>query len=635
MTLRNSILLLTLSLFACNSSTFSQQFLRLHDYVQNGNVEQYLTDFKSGSEANPSIGESNSGIPENMSPMGTSYIEPELQWNYRNYFGEIGETNTGCNEVCYLENGHKIVTAGKTIGFVSFIVLNPDTGEELAITPVTSLGFGINTQFIYDMTVDNDGNILAVGGCGSGSNPNYFDILLVKYDPVNYDTIWAKPLAMENGFYMDYGTGVTVDSDNNIIVSAVCETTQPGNIPTCGVFKLNTNGDLLWEKFFGDMGAGYHVITDDNSNIYVDADIISPYEASFFKLDPDGNEIWSNGTSSVWNNPLWAYNLTLGSDGKLFACGFSHPDTTTTGKDFAVGQVDSQSGEWIWINNSINGYADTSDYCHHLVYDETTNTVCGAGTIVNELDINALFENICIAGYDASNGEKKWEYNFDGNPDKKYAMDHIYDIVLDPSGYVVATGEAFDAFYSYGTPTPTLPTMQDWFTVKLDIQNGDVQWLYLLDEQLQNFPDAIGPQVGASVDVNPSNGNVFNGGYIFNYTNSTLTHEYTVLKFSNTAVNISEKSGINDLPVNSFPNPFSEEISINFRLQLPEHAHIVIKNTEGKTIRTLHNGKLSAGDHSIKWDGKNSCGKLLPNGMYFCSLIIGDQTHATKIILQR
>ncbi|MBH31520.1 MAG: hypothetical protein CMG71_05960 [Candidatus Marinimicrobia bacterium] len=86
----------------------------------------------------------------------------------------------------------------------------------------------------------------------------------------------------------------------------------------------------------------------------------------------------------------------------------------------------------------------------------------------------------------------------------------------------------------------------------------------------------------------------------------------------------------------NFPNPFNEQTVIRF--DLPESAlvSLVIYDIEGKRIRTLEDHSvLSAGYHAKPWDGLDNNGDPVSSGEYVCSLKVGINYQAIKMVLLR
>ncbi|MDP3024368.1 MAG: S8/S53 family peptidase [candidate division Zixibacteria bacterium] len=83
----------------------------------------------------------------------------------------------------------------------------------------------------------------------------------------------------------------------------------------------------------------------------------------------------------------------------------------------------------------------------------------------------------------------------------------------------------------------------------------------------------------------------------------------------------------------NFPNPFNLATNISFYLSEKSEVNLTIYNVLGEKVRTLINGILDAGSHSITWDGKNETGSVVASGIYFYRLNAGDQVMTKKMSL--
>jgi len=70
----------------------------------------------------------------------------------------------------------------------------------------------------------------------------------------------------------------------------------------------------------------------------------------------------------------------------------------------------------------------------------------------------------------------------------------------------------------------------------------------------------------------------------------------------------------------SRPNPMAGETVISFNLPGAERATLSILDPTGRLVRTLHDGLLPAGAHSVRWDGRDARGADMPAGVYFYRL---------------
>ena len=68
------------------------------------------------------------------------------------------------------------------------------------------------------------------------------------------------------------------------------------------------------------------------------------------------------------------------------------------------------------------------------------------------------------------------------------------------------------------------------------------------------------------------------------------------------------------------PNPFNPVTRIDYTLQKNEFVIIEIYNIAGEKIATLVKDVVSAGRHSIMWNGKNQLSKPVPSGLYLCRI---------------
>lgn len=65
------------------------------------------------------------------------------------------------------------------------------------------------------------------------------------------------------------------------------------------------------------------------------------------------------------------------------------------------------------------------------------------------------------------------------------------------------------------------------------------------------------------------------------------------------------------------PNPFNHQTKINFSLLRPEKITLNIYNGLGRHIRTLVNGTIPTGTHTLVWNGREQNGTPMETGIYF------------------
>lgn len=85
----------------------------------------------------------------------------------------------------------------------------------------------------------------------------------------------------------------------------------------------------------------------------------------------------------------------------------------------------------------------------------------------------------------------------------------------------------------------------------------------------------------------------------------------------------------------NYPNPFNPETVISYSLPVASQVLLRIYNTVGQVVRTLMNGSLPAGTHSVRWDGCDDRGMPVSSGVYIYNLNAGSQQISRKMLLIR
>ena len=87
----------------------------------------------------------------------------------------------------------------------------------------------------------------------------------------------------------------------------------------------------------------------------------------------------------------------------------------------------------------------------------------------------------------------------------------------------------------------------------------------------------------------------------------------------------------------NFPNPFNPETTISFNLTAEdaENAELVIYNLKGQKVKQLISDRISAGQHSVVWNGKDDNGKSVSSGIYFYKLKTANFEKTRKMILMK
>ncbi len=87
------------------------------------------------------------------------------------------------------------------------------------------------------------------------------------------------------------------------------------------------------------------------------------------------------------------------------------------------------------------------------------------------------------------------------------------------------------------------------------------------------------------------------------------------------------------LSVGNHPNPFNPMTTVNFVLEKPGRAKVNVYDLQGRLVRSLVDESLSAGPHSVPWDGFDKTGGRVGSGVYLVRVLAGGQTAEHKMVL--
>ncbi len=81
------------------------------------------------------------------------------------------------------------------------------------------------------------------------------------------------------------------------------------------------------------------------------------------------------------------------------------------------------------------------------------------------------------------------------------------------------------------------------------------------------------------------------------------------------------------------PNPFNPETEIRFELAAPSNVAITVFDAAGRRVRALEAGNRPAGEHAVRWDGRNDAGGPASSGVYFYRMTAGGFDQTRKMVL--
>ena len=85
--------------------------------------------------------------------------------------------------------------------------------------------------------------------------------------------------------------------------------------------------------------------------------------------------------------------------------------------------------------------------------------------------------------------------------------------------------------------------------------------------------------------------------------------------------------------ITTYPNPFNPSTTIEFILPESGFATISIYSMAGQKIRELNADYLTAGTHTLSWDGRDAHGNAVSSGIYITRLQAGKHTATGRMVL--
>jgi hypothetical protein len=70
----------------------------------------------------------------------------------------------------------------------------------------------------------------------------------------------------------------------------------------------------------------------------------------------------------------------------------------------------------------------------------------------------------------------------------------------------------------------------------------------------------------------------------------------------------------------AIPNPFDRDLRLSYVLDRAGSVRLSICDTQGRRVAVVEEGWHEAGRHEARWDGRNSQGLIMPNGVYLAVL---------------
>ena len=500
---------------------------------------------------------------------------------------------------------------------------------------------GADWDYGLGIVTDTDGNAYVTGsfeltadfGAYALTSNGEEDIYVAKMDTEG-NWLWAESVG---GDLYDFGYYICSDAYNDIYVAGSFTNTVTFGSTTLTsngdrdifVAKIDSDGNWLWAKNVGGNSNdyGYYICNDSYDNIYVTGvfkesanfgshNLTSNGDYNIFvaKMDLDGNWLWARGVGEDTDD--FSNSICSDVNGNVYVTGVfegstnfgSHNVSSNGDYDIFIAKIDTD-GNWLWAENAGgSGYDSGNSICSGV-----DGNIYLTGQITGSANFGT-FNLTSNGGYDIF----VTKMDTDGNwlwAESTGATDHDFgnSICTDSSGNVFLTG-GFGETVNFGSTTLVAHGGRDLFVSQIDPSTGN--WLWAVEA------GSVSNDKGYSIDTDIDD-NIFVTGHFvgtvhigsFNVT-SNGEYDVFVAKFSGTS---SADNNIipNDSEISNYPNPFNPETTINYSLKEDSNVSLNIYNIKGQKVKQLISEQLSAGQHSVMWNGRDINGKQVGSGIYF------------------
>jgi uncharacterized delta-60 repeat protein len=224
-----------------------------------------------------------------------------------------------------VDSGDNIIVCGKTdsdgAGLRDLLVAKYNSAGTLQWDKTLGGASNDDGQFV---AIDSGDNIIVCGTVQS-DGAGGADVLIVKYN--SSGTLqWDKTLGTAS---FDIGTGVAVDSGDNIIICGRTGSAGAGGNEAL-IAKYNSSGTLQWDKVLGGTGTDYFnaVVVDSGDNIitvgFTVSDGAGGNDFLIAKYNSSGILQWDKTLGGTGNEI--ANGVTLDSGGNIIVCGQTDSD---------------------------------------------------------------------------------------------------------------------------------------------------------------------------------------------------------------------------------------------------------------------------------------------------------------------
>ena len=441
---------------------------------------------------------------------------------------------------------------------------------------------------------------------------------------------WTFPGSIDPGqFHSD--PVLDFDADGNFYYNSLT-----GNNFACEVYRI-TDGGVVWQGPVAAFGGDKQWMRIDRTNGIGAGNNYSNWNLTFSVCSPGDFTRSIDGALNfedcepVSGAPRWG-TLAVDADGALYIVGTSASglilikSTTAQDPNFPVtfdfispvdldgqlsigGSVNPQGllGQ-LWVDVDISGGPGHGNVYVLASVDRDSNNDPGDVMFAKSTDGGLTFSPPVKINTDTGTDNYQWFGTMSVAPNGR--IDVVWlDTRLAPAG----TNDSA-LYFSFSEDQGETWSDNQRISMVFDPNIG-----YPQQNKMGDYFDMVSDNEGAHLAW----ANTINGGQDVYYTHIPPLEDI---------LGINEISESN-FKILNYPNPFSDETTIEFFIKNEEHVKIEVFDLQGKNLGTLLD-KTVYGNYRLTWDGRNSGGQKLSTGLYFISIQAGSNTSLLKVVLK-
>ena len=397
------------------------------------------------------------------------------------------------------------------------------------------------------------------------------------------------------------------------------------------IIKLDSEGSLIWQKTYGgsESDFGLEILTLENEEYMIagytnstDGDISNAFggdDAWLFKIDTDGNLLWEKTIGGEADDK--ANDIAYDADNQQFILvGATASIETQGGQDFWIAALDMEGN----ISWEVAYGGPNLDSAKDVVLDEEGNIYVLGSTLLQGGDVSITFGNgdFWLIKLD-NNGELLWEKTVGAA-----SFDIPNSLIKDNNGDILIIGSTFD-------PSVAPPNyFYDVRIARINNNNSELIWDTNIGGSQWDFGNTIilnneGKYVVAGFS-DSSDGDVGGIGHAAEVAARHGADNAWLFELVDINVGIGINAiNTNELPISIYGNILNNKLLLNVKEISNKKLNIVLYNTNGQKI--FQESHLSSDFNDLLTIELPT----LASNIYYLQINDGTYFFTEKIIIQR